>query len=365
MGFNKMSQYNIHISEVEISKLLEESNLLAKSALEKLSEGENSAAYRCGEIIVRVPKSDRALLCYEKEENFSKILRNFDSNYFSTKIPQVEVKHKNGIDFAIHKEIKGKTFKTNAPVSNSNTHFDCLSQAQQIKLAGELGKFLAKLHSVPLDKIADGTAEHKKTNLPYKVDIKTQEKNKEFLAKHGIDYQMLTNQKDDIVLSHNDLHGGNIAINPTAETVLSGVFDLGEMGKSSRETDFMNLYAGMGRKFMRNLVKNYNANSDKPMPMAKLDHYYLNNMVMIHDYFKENNPDKLAAVNLDLANFKTDVKKEEIENHIETTRKKLKLNSSDTKKLCRGSTNQKAASHDKNNFVSYKFFKSKMNCNTP
>ncbi|MFV0626868.1 MAG: aminoglycoside phosphotransferase family protein [Alphaproteobacteria bacterium] len=307
-----MDEKTFEISNQDVSKALEENNLSSNAHIEQIAEGKNSVAFKCGELIVRVPKQERAFECYEKEDKFSKLIRDNNFGYFDKKIPMVDAVHGSSFNFAVHKEIEGKTFKKNTPVGDDNTHLDQLSELQQNKLATELGEFLANLHKVPLDNLEDETPEEQTYQLSYKADMSHQARNKEIMAKYEINYEMMNTNKEDIVLCHNDLHGGNIAINPENESVLGGVFDLGEMGKNSREKDFMSLYSGTDRRFMRNLVESYNQHSDKQISMKELDHYYMNKMVSILDYMQENNPEKIGLVEKELGNFKSDLVTEKI-----------------------------------------------------
>lgn len=242
---------------------------------QNIKAGENSVSFKFGEYRIRFPREQRkdiAIQDYAKEAYISKYIKE-QVGYLP--IPQVEIKEKDGIIFSSHKEIKGKTLIGRLPEDADNIHMESLTPVEQKQLAIDLGVFLAKLHGVPLDK-AD-----KKFLISKQMGIEAEEKNPDFLAQNkklyaamGIDYSEVEVDKNDLVLSHNDFHSGNFAIDENNRFV--GAFDLGEMGINNRYRDFMSLYTGCGREFMRNMVYSYNQHSEYKISMKELDFHYLN-----------------------------------------------------------------------------------------
>lgn len=304
-------------------------NLNPGARVEQVFGGENSAVFRCGDLMVRFPKSDRAAGDYEKEAALSPMLR-ARSEYLAQYVPDVRMEERNGLRASVHHEIKGKTLVGRKPNNDHNIHFENLSDDEQRALAADLGKFLAELHSVPMDGIDEKFLSSRQMGFQYQENQDFYEKNRKLYAERGIPYEQYKCETDrsDVVLCHNDFHGGNFAVNEQGR--LSGVFDFGEMGKNYRARDFLPLY-GFSRKFVRDVVASYNEYSDKKVSMRELDFHYLNKMAEFPRYAEEHNrPDVLPYFEKNLDAFCADVKAEERENDFSRVRSLVRQNKNGT-----------------------------------
>lgn len=294
-------------------------DLKPAAMVKKLSGGENSEAFLCDDLIVRFPKSDKATGDYKKEAALSSVIRK-SSSYLESYVPDVHMEERCGLIAAVHHEIKGKTLMGRRPNDDRNIHFDSLSNDAQKELAVDLGKFLSALHTVPMEDIDEAFLASRQMGFQYSETPDFYEKNKKLYAERGFPYEKYKCEVDrtDTVLCHNDFHGGNFAVNEQGR--LSGVFDLGEMGKNYRARDFLSLYS-FGRKFVRDVVASYNESSDKKVSMQELDFHYLNKMAEFPRYAEQyNRPDLLPYFDKNLAAFCDDVKAEERENDFNRVR---------------------------------------------
>lgn len=284
---------------------------------ENMKAGENSVSFKYGAYRIRFPREKRkdiAVQDYAKEAYISKYIRD---EIGDLPVPKVELKEKDGITFSSHQEIKGKTLIGRLPEDADNIHMESLSAKEKKQLALDLGAFLAKLHSVPLAKADKAMLKSKQ------MGVEAEEKNPDFLEKNkklyqamGIDYHEVKVDKTDLVLSHNDFHSGNFAVDEN--NCFSGAFDLGEMGINNRYRDFMSLYANSGREFMRDVVASYNKHSEHKVSMQELDFHYLNKIADYVEYAK--NPEYSAIApklkemfSKGLADFTQDKQKEQVE----------------------------------------------------
>ena len=299
------------MNKMEADQIKFMQKLAPGASFEKLAGGENSTAFLCGNLIVRFPKSNRALNDYQKEAVLSSAIRKH-SDFLAQYIPDISVIEIDGIKAAIHHEIPGKTLKGNAPNNERNTHFESLIPEEQKQLAEDLGKFLAALHSVPLEKISEKWLQSRPIGFKSEENILSLiEKNQKLYASQGINYEKYETDTNDLVLCHNDFHGGNFALDE--KNKLKGVFDLGEMGKNHRAYDFMPMYS-YGRKFARAVTEVYNTYSEKKISMKELDFHYLNKLAEFPQYAEEHNrPDLMSYFYKTLASFRLDIKREQKE----------------------------------------------------
>lgn len=283
---------------------------------ENIKAGENSVSFKYKEFRIRFPRQKRqniAIKDYAKEAYISKYIHD---EVPDLPVPKVKLKEKDGITFSSHQEIDGKTMIDRLPEDADNIHMENLSPKEKKQLAADLGAFLAKLHGVSLAK-AD------KTMLKSKqMGLEAEERNPDFLEKNKklyqamrIDYHEVKVDKTDLVLSHNDFHSGNFAVDENNRFV--GAFDLGEMGINYRYRDFMSLYAHTGREFMRDIVTSYNKHSEHKISMSELDFHYLNKIAEYVEYAKKPEYQDMAPklkkmFCQGLADFTQDKQKEQI-----------------------------------------------------
>lgn len=285
-----------------------------KHTPQDMKAGENSVSFRYEGYRIRFPRQKRkdiVLKDYQKEAYVSKLIR---AQIPDLPVPNVELKEKGGITFSSHKEINGKTMIGRLPEGKDNIHMENLSPVEKKQLAADLGIFLAKLHSVSLDKADKALLKSKQ------IGIEAEEKSPDFLEKNkklyeamGIDYKEVKADKTDLVLSHNDFHSGNFAVDENNR--FSGAFDLGEMGINYRYRDFMTLYSGCGREFMRDVVASYNKHSEHKISMPELDFHYLNKIAEYVEYAQKPEyaamaPKLKEMFSKGLADFKSDKQKE-------------------------------------------------------
>lgn len=249
-------EYNILLSNAQ--------KMFPDQTPEELPFSENSKALAYGETIVRIPKKDSVSQGYKREETLTHHIKQHAPDL---NIPVVNII--NGI--SIHQEISGKTLNNNIIENHRNKHSSALSKNELNLLAQDLGKFLAQLHHVPIEGIDKKilNTKHFEENKESKEYANTH--GSRLLKKHGVRYRKLNIDENDIVLSHNDMHGGNFVINK--ENKLAGVFDFGEMGINYRHSDFMKLIP-YGRDFVKQAVQSYNKYADKKISMKTIDSAY-------------------------------------------------------------------------------------------
>ncbi|MBR1604908.1 MAG: aminoglycoside phosphotransferase family protein [Alphaproteobacteria bacterium] len=231
---------------------------------EELPFSENSKALAYGQTIVRIPKKDSTLQGYKREETITHYIKEHAPDL---NIPVVNII--NGI--SVHKEISGKTLNDRTQENHRNKHSSSLSKNELNLLAQDLGKFLAQLHQVPIDGIDPHILNMTHFNNNKKSKEYADNNGARLLKNQGIRYRKLNIDENDIVLSHNDMHGGNFVINE--ENKLAGVFDFGELGINYRHSDFMKLIP-YGRNFIKQAVQSYNKYSDKKISMKTIDRAY-------------------------------------------------------------------------------------------
>ncbi len=278
---------------------------------EKLGEGKNSAAYKSGDYIIRVPIQERARQGYLKEAEYSQTFQHSDDEFLKSLLPNVQYVKENGFEGAVHSELKGKTCIDGKDRSGDNLHFEDLSVLQKSVLASEVGQFLAHLHNFPVQ----GFEVSEQVGFQFETLPDLQQRNAEFYAQKGIDYHSPAKKNDNLVVCHNDFHGGNMALNDKAQSagVLNGVFDLGEMGLNVPAKDFMTLYSGYGRAFVRECMDSYNEVAKQKMSMEELDYHFLNKMAEWYSYFEKEKPERLGMVEDKLKDFSADKRKEALD----------------------------------------------------
>lgn len=275
---------------------------------EKLGEGKNSAAYKNGDYIIRVPIQERARQGYLKEAEYSQLIQHSDDEFLKSRLPDVKYIKEGGFEGAVHQELKGKTCIDGKNCSEDNLHFDDLSVLQKSILASEVGQFLGHLHNFPVQ----GFEVSEQVGFQFENTQDMKQRNTEFYTQKGIEYRAPAEKSSNLVVCHNDFHGGNMALNDKVQSVgvLSGVFDLGEMGLNVPAKDFMTLYSSYGRAFVRESLSSYNEIAKQKMSMEELDYHFLNKMAEWHSYFEKENPEKLGMVENRLKDFSADKKKE-------------------------------------------------------
>lgn len=287
---------------------------------ENLKSGENSVSFCHNGYRIRFPLKESSIRDYKKEAYISRYIK---ENAPDLPIPVIQVMEKNGQLFSIHQEIAGKTLIGRLPEDNDNMHFESLSQPEKINLAQDIGIFLAKLHNIPLKKADTTTLKSKQMGLQAEQTEGYIEENSKLYAALEVDYKPVKTNKEDLVLSHNDFHGGNFILDN--ENKFKGAIDFGEAGINYRHKDFMSLYTGYGRNFIRNVVSSYNKHSNTPISMQELDFHYLNKTADFAKYasnpkYKDKAPQLRKMFDNCIEDYKKDKIKETADNKLAIAR---------------------------------------------
>ena len=283
-------------------------------------------------------EGDKAILTvqdYEKEAYISRYITEKDPDLA---IPIVEVKEKNGQKFSVHQEIEGKTLIGRLPEDKDNIHFESLSSPERKKLAKDIGVFLAKLHNVSLQDADSEIVKSKQMGIQAEDNPNFMEKNETLYRDLGIEYKPIKTNQEDLVLSHNDFHGGNFILDE--ENNFKGAIDLGEAGINYRYKDFMSLYSSYGREFIRDVVSSYNENSTTSISMEELDFHYLNKVADFAHYaarpeYAEKSPQLQKMFDKCISDYKSDKSQENVEKELAKTRQKISENKSPSRTIAK------------------------------
>lgn len=289
---------------------------------QNLKSGENSVSFQHDGCRIRFPKKESSVQDYEKEAYISKYIKEQVPDLI---IPVVEVVEQSGQKFSRHQEISGKTLIGRLPEDNDNIHFESLSLSERKALATDIGVFLAKLHNVSLEGADKELLKSKQMGIQAEEKEGFLSKNKALFDSFGVEYNPVEINKKDLVLSHNDFHGGNFILDE--DNKFKGAIDLGEAGINYRYKDFMSLYTSCGRGFIRDVVRSYNEHSKMQMSMSELDFHYLNKVAEFSEYAnkpeyadKKEKLEKMFAKSIE--DYKKDVVQEANDNKLAEVRKK-------------------------------------------
>lgn len=300
---------------------------------ENLKSGENSVSFQHNGYRIRFPKKESSVQDYEKEAYISRYITEKSADLV---IPLVEIKEKNGQKFSVHQEIEGKTLIGRLPEDKDNIHFESLSNSERKKLAKDIGVFLAKLHNVSLQDADSEIIKSKQMGIQAEDNPDFIEKNKTLYRDLAIQYNPVKTNQEDLVLSHNDFHGGNFIVDE--KNNFKGAIDLGEAGINYRYKDFMSLYSSYGRGFIRDVVSSYNENSTTSISMEELDFHYLNKVADFAHYaarpeYAEKSPQLQKMFDKCISDYKSDKFQENVEKELAKTRQKISENKSPSKTI--------------------------------
>lgn len=295
---------------------------------ENLKSGENSVSFQHNGYRIRFPKKESSVQDYKKEAYISQYIKEKAPDLV---IPIVEVKEKNGQKFSVHQEIIGKTLIGRLPEDKDNMHFESLSQTERKNLARDIGMFLSKLHNISLQDADTEIIKSKLLGIQAEETADFMNQNKTLYNSLGIKYEPVKTNKEDLVLSHNDFHGGNFILDE--ENKFKGAIDLGETGINYRYKDFMSLYSGCGRGFIRDVISSYNENSNTPISMEELDFHYLNKIADFTHYalkpeYAEKAPQLKKMFDKYIADYQDDKVQENNEIQLTKVRQKITENKS-------------------------------------
>ena len=288
-----------------------------KDAFKPLRENGQNLPLIAGDKILRIPKSGKTSKTWDDLERESQITTALQKQNLQTKISDVKLFEAENICFAYHDIIPGDILEG----KKGEALLDSLSDTQKNFLAHDLAVFFSEIHNIPLSEVKhirpyDG----RRISYDYEkmpdFDYAT---NKKLLNRFGIDLDNFrTPISQDKVFCHNDLHGGNLAVDASKEHILNGVFDFGNADINDRSADFVKLCA-MNRRLARQTVSEYNKISNKTVNMKEVDYQYLNWMAQSIGALEkmELTPEQKQAVfnkvQRDFNLFKADVIKEKTE----------------------------------------------------
>lgn len=281
--------------------------------LKLLREGGQTFPLKADNIIIRIPK-DRGHQTWQDLKRESKISQMLEKQQLKTKVSNVKLFINDDISFAYHQIVSGDILEG----EKGEQLYKGLSEYQKELLAQDLAVFFAELHQIPLSAAKDiPPYADKPVSYDYeKHSDFNYQANKKRLQKYGIDLDRFrTPLTEDKVFCHNDLHGGNLAVDASQEHILNGIFDFGNADINNRSADFVKLCA-MDRSLARNTIKHYNRLTNANVSMKEVDYQYLNWMAeSIKGFEKLQLTDKQQAAvthkfNRDLGLFRADVLKE-------------------------------------------------------
>lgn len=264
-------------AKIFLKKVSSEENLpfcvTDNTKVQRFCDGGQSLPLNIGdEIVVKMPKSEETFA----DMKFEGIATEICSRYVhGTNISTVMVYERDDYSFVTDKLIKGKTMDMGE--RGNNVHYSQLSEKQKDLLAADLASFLYEMHRIPIDEkgiIPDrynNPDKHK--NIRYFDEAQVNE-NKLTLLGYGINLDRYPQQEEDLVCSHMDLHGRNIAIDETKDHVLQGVFDFGLCGFNKRSADFVKLYT-IDRELGRKTIDAYNKISPQKVDVRNVEGQFL------------------------------------------------------------------------------------------
>jgi len=312
---------NKQIAEADVVTFFQENFSITP---QNLKSGENSFSFQYNGFRIRFPKKESSIQDYEKEAYVSRFIK---ENAPDLLVPVVDMQEKNGQKFSVHQEIVGKTLIGCLPEDHDNIHFESLTQAEKMKLAKDIGMFLAKLHNIPLDQADVNFLKSKQMGIQSEKSADYIDENKKLYDSLGVDYVPVHTDKEDLVLSHNDFHGGNFILDH--QNNFKGAIDLGEAGINYRCKDFMHLYTNCGRKFIRDVVHSYNEHSRHMISMQELDFHHLNKIADFAKYaskpqYKDKAPQLKEMFDKCIEDYKGDKNREEKQNMVQQKLKDVK-----------------------------------------
>ncbi len=280
-----------------------------------IREGGQTLPLKAGSKIIRVSKNreQQSWEDMKRESLISDVLR---KQNLQTTVSDVKIFSNDDISLAYHEIVPGDILEG----SKGEKLYKRLSEKQKDFLAEDLAVFFAELHKIPLKDVKNLPPYAGKTiNYDYEKNPDFDYgANKKRLQKFGIDLdEFRTSLTEDKVFCHNDLHGGNLAVDSSREHILNGVFDFGNADINNRSADFIKLCA-MDRNLARRTIKKYNKLTNAGISMKEVDYQYLNWMAESIKMFENMslNEEQQAAVThkfkRDLGMFRSDVLKERI-----------------------------------------------------
>jgi len=200
---------------------------------EFVNEGWTSFAFLLNGNIIRIPRNTEYIKEYELDAAICRFVRPF----VDVQIPEIKVVHRR-IPYAVHREIKGRTWDKDYALSLSN-------RAQDI-LAADCAKFLAQCHAIDCSSM-----QKEVSSLRFEADDgldleKCAEAFHGFLSRSKIEkliskYADASKKKqEEYVFCHRDFSGHNSVLDGNGR--LCGVFDFGGAGFAVPEYDFIRLY---------------------------------------------------------------------------------------------------------------------------
>ncbi|MDO5386941.1 MAG: aminoglycoside phosphotransferase family protein [Pseudomonadota bacterium] len=280
-----------------------------------ISDKGQNYAIKAGAKLIRVPKDTHSQSWKDllREKEISKMLK---SQNLQTKTSEVYTFSNEDISFAYHDMVPGDILEG----KKGEELYTQLTEEQKNLLAGDLAVFFAELHQIPLDNLND-IPPYGAEKISYDYEKRPDfdyVKNKKHLDKFGINLdEFRTPITEDKVFCHNDLHGGNLAIDPEKEHVLNGIFDFGNADINDRSVDFIKICA-VDRNLARKTLKEYNKITGANVSMKEVDYQYLNWISASIEKFsqkqltEEQQQKVFHQFSHDLNMFRVDVLKEKI-----------------------------------------------------
>ncbi len=242
------------------------------------------------EYIVRFPKEaslkDGKSQSLEDLKAESEITKSISPYINKTKISTISVVDSQ-FPFAVHKKIKGNKL--------TQKDFSKLTDEQRSLYAKDLAVFLAELHAVPLDKVI--LPDRKEFNFDNTTEIQ------QTLGKYDIYLHQNTNQTQDLVCCHNDMHAGNVGVDLSKQHILQGVFDFGMCGVAKRSSDFYKIF-GFDKNLCNEVIEQYNKISPQKVDIHNVENQYLSWCAMNIKMAEGKYPQIVSAMETKLQDFK-------------------------------------------------------------
>ncbi len=241
----------------------------------------------------------------------------FRAQGMHSKISDVKLYQDDKIAFTHHQKIEGQLLEGRKGTEILNN----LSPQQKKLFAEDLAVFFAEIHSIPPETVKHlPQGSQKAISYDYEKDPNFDYKqSKENLRSFGLnldDFRVPITQ--DSVFCHNDLHGGNLAVDPEKNHILTGIFDLGNADINNRSADFVKICA-IDRNLAHHVVTHYNKLTGQHVQMKEIDYQYLNWMMASYESLKQQNLSEETRAKVehcyreDLTKFKLDTIKEKKE----------------------------------------------------
>jgi aminoglycoside 2''-phosphotransferase len=221
------------------------------------------------ELIFRFPKIEEVF--FEREKEFMDVIE----PHTTFAIPHVNIYNVDGVKFTMHKMIKGDTYKNFLKDYQDGSLYQMHRVHKELKgsmyndimkeqesmiidnISTDLSIFLAELHSIktnlkPQEEHSGRSIKNKDVIIDF---LKTSENIKKF------EELLILNEKyeneyanKDLVICHNDLHGGNFLINKKNGRI-TGIIDFGDVSIRNYSTEFFMLFEDDERLAMETLKK--------------------------------------------------------------------------------------------------------------